>query len=74
MQLEYAALDAAVLIHIFRHVRGYTESAGDQDKRSKIEWKSHIVRISFSLFFSSFKTSIFVRLGVCLLCISTFYQ
>ncbi|XP_016538743.2 uncharacterized protein LOC107839672 isoform X2 [Capsicum annuum] len=43
LQLEYAALDAAVLIHIFRHVRGYTESAGDQDKRSKIEWKSHIV-------------------------------
>ncbi|PHT98674.1 hypothetical protein BC332_32333 [Capsicum chinense] len=43
LQLEYAALDAAVLIHIFRHVRGYTQSAGDQDKRSKIEWKSHIV-------------------------------
>lgn len=42
-QLEYAALDAAVLIHIFRHVRGYTQPAGDQDGHSKIEWKSHIV-------------------------------
>ncbi|XP_060167258.1 uncharacterized protein LOC132598420 isoform X1 [Lycium barbarum] len=42
-QLEYAALDAAVLIHIFRHVRGYTQSAGDGDGHSKIEWKSHIV-------------------------------
>lgn len=43
MQLEYAALDAAVLIHIFRHVRGYTQPTGDQDGHSKIEWKSHIV-------------------------------
>ncbi|XP_059313275.1 uncharacterized protein LOC132064339 isoform X2 [Lycium ferocissimum] len=42
-QLEYAALDAAVLIHIFRHVRGYTQSAGDGDGHSKFEWKSHIV-------------------------------
>uniref|UniRef100_M0ZSS7 3-5 exonuclease n=1 Tax=Solanum tuberosum TaxID=4113 RepID=M0ZSS7_SOLTU len=42
MQLEYAALDAAVLVHIFRHVRGYTQPTGDEDGHSKIEWKSHI--------------------------------
>ncbi|KAJ8572815.1 hypothetical protein K7X08_009326 [Anisodus acutangulus] len=42
-QLEYAALDATVLIHIFRHVRGYTEPPGDRAGHSKIEWKSHIV-------------------------------
>ncbi|CAN4110989.1 unnamed protein product [Withania somnifera] len=42
-QLVYAALDAAVLIHIFRHVRGYTPPAGEQDGHSKIEWKSYIV-------------------------------
>ncbi|KAK4739360.1 hypothetical protein R3W88_003057 [Solanum pinnatisectum] len=41
-QLEYAALDAAVLVHIFCHVRGYTQPTGDQDVHSKIEWKSHI--------------------------------
>ncbi|XP_009612152.1 uncharacterized protein [Nicotiana tomentosiformis] len=42
-QLEYAALDAAVLIHIFRHVRDYTQPAGDRGGLSKLEWKSHIV-------------------------------
>nr|XP_016471432.1 PREDICTED: exonuclease mut-7 homolog [Nicotiana tabacum] len=42
-QLEYAALDAAVLIHIFRHVRDYTQPAGDRCGLSKFEWKSHIV-------------------------------
>nr|GMD47026.1 werner syndrome-like exonuclease [Ipomoea batatas] len=42
-QLEYAALDAAVLIHIFRHVRGHTQPAGVSDGHNKIEWKSHIV-------------------------------
>lgn len=39
MQLEYAALDAVVLIHIFSHVRGHSQPAG----KTKIEWKSHIV-------------------------------
>ncbi|CAN4108877.1 unnamed protein product [Withania somnifera] len=34
---------ADVLLHIFRHVRCYTQPAGDQDGHSKIEWKSHIV-------------------------------
>ncbi|XP_019187985.1 PREDICTED: uncharacterized protein LOC109182304 [Ipomoea nil] len=42
-QLEYAALDAVVLIHIFRHVRGHTQPAGASDGHNKIEWKSHIV-------------------------------
>ncbi|XAR52678.1 DNA helicase [Bertholletia excelsa] len=39
-QLEYAALDAAVLIHIFRHVRSHSQPDG---RNSKIEWKSCIV-------------------------------
>ncbi|XP_052194123.1 uncharacterized protein LOC127802389 isoform X2 [Diospyros lotus] len=40
-QLEYAALDAAVLIHIFRHVRRSAPAASEGN--AKIEWKSHIV-------------------------------
>ncbi|PIN21861.1 putative 3'-5' exonuclease [Handroanthus impetiginosus] len=39
-QLEYAALDAAVLLHIFRHVGSQSQPS---DGQSKIEWKSHIV-------------------------------
>ncbi|KAG8363874.1 hypothetical protein BUALT_Bualt19G0067900 [Buddleja alternifolia] len=39
-QLEYAALDAAVLLHIFRHVGSHSQPA---DGNSKIEWKSHII-------------------------------
>lgn len=42
-QLEYAALDAAVLIHIFRHVRDHVQPAGVVNENSKIEWKSYIV-------------------------------
>ncbi|KAM1749467.1 hypothetical protein ACFX12_010335 [Malus domestica] len=38
-QLEYAALDAAVLIHIFRHVRNHSQTA----EGGKLEWKSCIV-------------------------------
>lgn len=51
MQLEYAALDAAVLIHIFRHVRGHTQpaAAGVSDGHTKIEWKSYIVWKSLTL-------------------------
>lgn len=45
LQLEYAALDAAVLLHIFRHV-GRHSPAGTSDGNSKIEWKSQIVWIS----------------------------
>ncbi|KAF7817961.1 Exonuclease mut-7-like isoform A [Senna tora] len=37
-QLEYAALDAVVLIHIFCHLRGQPQTSVD-----KFEWKSHIV-------------------------------
>ncbi|CAK7340575.1 unnamed protein product [Dovyalis caffra] len=42
-QLEYAALDAAVLIHIFRHVRNHSQSAGLPEAHDNIEWKSRIV-------------------------------
>ncbi|XP_057963340.1 uncharacterized protein LOC131154532 [Malania oleifera] len=42
-QLEYAALDAAVLVHIFRHVRGHSQPASLSEGHAKIEWKSHIV-------------------------------
>ncbi|GAB2287289.1 hypothetical protein Dimus_021669 [Dionaea muscipula] len=43
-QLEYAALDAVVLIHIFRHVRGGNSHPLDvQDNNVKMEWKSHII-------------------------------
>ncbi|KAH6826480.1 Polynucleotidyl transferase [Perilla frutescens var. hirtella] len=42
-QLEYAALDAAVLLHIFRHVGRHSQPAGASDGNAKIEWKSHII-------------------------------
>ncbi|XP_059440089.1 uncharacterized protein LOC132172583 isoform X3 [Corylus avellana] len=42
-QLEYAALDAAVLVHIFHHVRGHSQPATVTEGQDKIEWKSHIV-------------------------------
>ncbi|XVF05976.1 hypothetical protein REPUB_Repub06bG0008100 [Reevesia pubescens] len=42
-QLEYAALDAAVLIHIFYHVCDHSHPADVSDGHDKIEWKSHIV-------------------------------
>ncbi|KAL0454734.1 UNVERIFIED_CONTAM: hypothetical protein Slati_0812600 [Sesamum latifolium] len=42
-QLEYAALDAAVLLHIFRHVGNHSQPAGAPDGHAKIEWKSYIV-------------------------------
>ncbi|KAH7676510.1 DNA helicase protein [Dioscorea alata] len=41
-QLEYAALDAAVLLHIFYHVRGQPHSTS-REVECKVEWKSHIV-------------------------------
>ncbi|GAV66365.1 DNA_pol_A_exo1 domain-containing protein [Cephalotus follicularis] len=41
-QLEYAALDAAVLIHIFRHV-GNCQPASVSEGQEKIEWKSYLV-------------------------------
>ncbi|KAL6964672.1 hypothetical protein U1Q18_035731 [Sarracenia purpurea var. burkii] len=42
-QLEYAALDAAVLIHIFCHVRSYSKPDAIPEGNHKIEWKSYIV-------------------------------
>ncbi|XP_073140466.1 uncharacterized protein [Henckelia pumila] len=42
-QIEYAALDAAVLLHIFRHVGSHTSPAGAPDGHAKIEWKSYII-------------------------------
>ncbi|OMP10957.1 hypothetical protein COLO4_04134 [Corchorus olitorius] len=42
-ELEYAALDAAVLIQIFCHVRDQSHPADVSEGHDKIEWKSHIV-------------------------------
>ncbi|KAH7835353.1 hypothetical protein Vadar_025392 [Vaccinium darrowii] len=42
-QLEYAAMDAAVLIHIFRHVRSYSQPDTVAEGHTNMEWKSHIV-------------------------------
>ncbi|KAJ4878346.1 hypothetical protein Rs2_43364 [Raphanus sativus] len=39
-QLEYAALDAAVLVHIFRHVRDHPPH---DTTLETVQWKSHIV-------------------------------
>lgn len=54
MQLEYAALDAAVLVHIFRHVGKQPQPSGAPDGHAKIEWKSYIVQsLSLPLSLSS---------------------
>lgn len=45
VQLEYAALDAAVLLHIFQHVSNHSLPTDSLDEHSRIEWKSCIVRI-----------------------------
>lgn len=45
LQIEYAALDAVVLIHIFYHVRGHSQPTNVSEGHSKIEWKSYIVSI-----------------------------
>nr|XP_043624053.1 exonuclease mut-7 homolog isoform X2 [Erigeron canadensis] len=42
-QLEYAALDAAVLIHIFYHIRSRSQSTGVSNEHNQMEWKSHII-------------------------------
>ncbi|ERN16792.1 hypothetical protein AMTRI_Chr02g221460 [Amborella trichopoda] len=42
-QLEYAALDAAVLIPIFHHVCSQPNTTSAKTGRPKFEWKSHIV-------------------------------
>lgn len=45
VQLEYAALDAAVLIHIFRHVGDHSQPSNVSEGHDKFEWKSYIVSI-----------------------------
>ncbi|XP_022159873.1 uncharacterized protein LOC111026160 [Momordica charantia] len=42
-QLEYAALDAVVLVHIFRHVRDQSQSSLTTEGEKRLEWKSFIV-------------------------------
>lgn len=42
-QLEYAALDAAVLIHIFSHVRSHSQPTNITGEPTKIEWKSYLI-------------------------------
>ncbi|KAL5783824.1 hypothetical protein ACOSP7_008853 [Xanthoceras sorbifolium] len=42
-QLEYAALDAVVLIHIFHHVGNHSQPTNLPEGHDKIEWKSYIV-------------------------------
>ncbi|XP_047937773.1 uncharacterized protein LOC125185298 isoform X3 [Salvia hispanica] len=42
-QLDYAALDAAVLLHIFRHVGRHSQPVGTSDGNAKIEWRSQII-------------------------------
>ncbi|KAG6646716.1 hypothetical protein CIPAW_07G027300 [Carya illinoinensis] len=42
-QLEYAALDAAVLVRIFLHVCSHSQPATVTGGHDKIDWKSHIV-------------------------------
>ncbi|KAM7481753.1 hypothetical protein LguiB_006336 [Lonicera macranthoides] len=45
-QLEYAALDAAVLVHIFWHVGSHSPPATATSDQTRIEWKSQIVSIN----------------------------
>ncbi|KAF8401384.1 hypothetical protein HHK36_012322 [Tetracentron sinense] len=42
-QLEYAALDAAVLVHLFHHIRSQSQPTSVKEGRAKLEWKSYIV-------------------------------
>ncbi|CAN0897228.1 Exonuclease mut-7 homolog [Linum grandiflorum] len=42
-QLEYAALDAAVLVHIFHRARNPCQSTSAAQGEEKFEWKSHII-------------------------------
>lgn len=45
LQLEYAALDAVVLLQIFHHVRSCSQPTDVSEGHDKIEWKSYIVSI-----------------------------
>ncbi|XP_022968701.1 uncharacterized protein LOC111467860 isoform X2 [Cucurbita maxima] len=42
-QLEYAALDAVVLVHIFRHVGDQSQPSTTAEAQKRLEWKSIIV-------------------------------
>ncbi|KAK1317950.1 hypothetical protein QJS10_CPA05g00286 [Acorus calamus] len=42
-QIEYAALDAAVLVRIFHHVRAQSQPTDAESEGAKMGWKSHIV-------------------------------
>ncbi|KAK1291904.1 hypothetical protein QJS10_CPB17g01166 [Acorus calamus] len=42
-QIEYAALDAAVLVRIFHHVRAQSQPTDAEGEGAKMGWKSHIV-------------------------------
>lgn len=43
LQLEYAALDAVVLVHLFHHIGSHSQPTDALDGSAKMEWKSHIV-------------------------------
>ncbi|XP_010674126.1 uncharacterized protein LOC104890363 isoform X2 [Beta vulgaris subsp. vulgaris] len=45
-QLDYAALDAVVLVHLFHHIGSHSQAVDVQDNNAKMEWKSHIVSAS----------------------------
>ncbi|CAA6661983.1 unnamed protein product [Spirodela intermedia] len=42
-QVEYAALDAAVLVHIFHHVRSQQHLTDAKDMKHEGDWRSHVV-------------------------------
>lgn len=42
-QMEYAALDAVVLVHIFHCIYNQPHSTCNEVRSTKVEWKSHIV-------------------------------
>lgn len=44
-QLEYAALDAVVLVHLFHHIGSHSQPFDAHDKNAKMEWKSHIASL-----------------------------
>lgn len=63
LQLEYAALDAVVLIHIFRHVGDHQQPVITPDENLKPEWKSRIVSIHNKIF----PTFVYVEFLRCML-------
>lgn len=70
VQLEYAALDAAVLIHIFWHVRNQSQIqssdvSNEHNNNTQMEWKSHIVSTKTLLQIYSLYTSIRLTVLYC---------